>query len=99
MQRLHSEYALLFNRRHRKVGHVFQGRFGSKVMRDDDHLWTTARTSFAILSTPGCAGSGGMAVEQSQRRVEGAEHVWLDRPRLFEHFGRIEKDRIPSIGP
>jgi hypothetical protein len=27
MQRLHGEYALLFNRRHGKVGHMFQGRF------------------------------------------------------------------------
>ena len=53
MQRLHGEYALLFNRRHRKVGHVFQGRFGSKVMRDDDHLWTTARY---ILRNPVDAG-------------------------------------------
>jgi putative transposase len=93
MQRLHSEYALLFNRRHRKVGHVFQGRFGSKVMRDDDHLWTTARY---ILRNPVDAGLCKAAEEwrwSSHRGVlEESAPVWLDRPRFLERFGTTGGD-------
>jgi putative transposase len=88
MQRLHSEYALLFNRRHRKAGHVFQGRFGSKVMRDDAHLWTTARY---ILRNPVEAGLCRDPMEwrwSSHRAVlEGTAPSWLDRQRFLERFG------------
>src|SRR3954451_17302935 len=42
MRRLHGDFARGFNRRHGISGHVFQGRFGSKPLKDDGHLWTTA---------------------------------------------------------
>jgi REP element-mobilizing transposase RayT len=38
MQRLNGNYAQWFNRRHRKTGHVFQGRFGSKLVDSDAQL-------------------------------------------------------------
>ena len=64
----HGDYALLFNRRHRKVGHVFQGRYGSKLMRSDEQLWTTARY---IQRNPVEAGPvphrRGMALEHAPR--------------------------------
>src|SRR6476659_7057647 len=34
MQRLHGEYAQMLNERHGRVGHVFQGRYGSVPVRD-----------------------------------------------------------------
>ena len=40
MQRLHGDYALLFNRRYRRSGHLFQGRYGSKRVRTDGQLMT-----------------------------------------------------------
>ena len=43
VQRLHGDYALLFNRRHRRSGHLFQGRYGAKRVRDDAQLLTAAR--------------------------------------------------------
>ena len=43
MQRLQSTYAQRFNQRYGRCGHVFQGRYGSKRMLDDVHLWTAAR--------------------------------------------------------
>ena len=42
MQRLHGSFAREVNRRHGRRGHVFQGRFGSKRLRAESHLWTTA---------------------------------------------------------
>jgi len=38
MHRLNGVYAQQFNERHGRVGHLFQGRFDSKVIRDDTHL-------------------------------------------------------------
>ena len=43
MQRLHGAYASGFNKRHTTVGHVFQGRYGAKRIKDDVHLITVAR--------------------------------------------------------
>ena len=40
---LDSGYAQAFNRRHDRVGHLFQGRFGSRLVQEDDHLLTTLR--------------------------------------------------------
>jgi putative transposase len=41
MQRLHGDYATAFNERHDHVGHLFQGRFGSKRITSDAQLCVT----------------------------------------------------------
>ena len=38
MQRLNGLYAQRFNRRHDRVGHVFQNRFWSSVIDDEEHF-------------------------------------------------------------
>jgi putative transposase len=38
MQRLNGLYAMRFNRRHGRKGHVFAERFSSHVLRDERHL-------------------------------------------------------------
>ena len=43
MRQLNGRYAQWFNRRHRRSGHVFGGRFGSIVVADDAHLLKAAR--------------------------------------------------------
>jgi len=90
MRRLHGQYALLFNRRHNKVGHVFQGRFGSKLVRSDEQLWTTARY---IQRNPVEAGLCRSAVEwrwSSHRgTVEGTAPSWIDVPRFLSYFGTM----------
>jgi REP element-mobilizing transposase RayT len=90
MQRLHGNYALLFNRRHRKVGHVFQGRFGSKPILDDEQFWAVARY---ILRNPVEAGLCRDPAEwkwSSHRGVlEGTAPEWVDRHRLLERFGTM----------
>jgi putative transposase len=40
MQRLHGHYARSFNERHGRCGHVFQGRFGSVLVRTQPQFWT-----------------------------------------------------------
>jgi putative transposase len=43
LQRLNGVYAQTFNRRHRFVGHLFQGRFHSVRVETDPHLLELAR--------------------------------------------------------
>lgn len=43
MHRLNSTYAIRFNRHHERTGHVFQGRYGSKLITDDDYALTVVR--------------------------------------------------------
>jgi putative transposase len=38
MKMLNSRYAMYFNKRHRLVGHVFQGRYGSELIDSSDYL-------------------------------------------------------------
>ena len=42
MHWLQGSYAKGFNRRHRRSGHLFQGRYGAKRVEDDPQLWMTA---------------------------------------------------------
>jgi putative transposase len=38
LQRLNGTHAQRFNRRHGRIGHLFQSRFHARVIRDDEHL-------------------------------------------------------------
>jgi REP element-mobilizing transposase RayT len=93
MRRLHGHYALLYNRRHGKVGHVFQGRFGSKLVEDDHQFWTAVRY---IARNPVEAG---MCREPEEWRwsshkatLDGSAPGWLDRSRLLERFATMGGD-------
>jgi putative transposase len=93
MQRLHGEYALLFNRRHRKVGHVFQGRFGSKPIEDDTQFWTTARYIARNPVEAGlCRDPTDWRWSSYHATLEGTAPSWLDRARLLERFGTMGGD-------
>ena len=43
MQRLLSSYANGFARRHRRPGHLFQGRFKGELVEDESYFWTVSR--------------------------------------------------------
>ncbi|MEO6212302.1 MAG: transposase [Vicinamibacterales bacterium] len=43
MQQLNSAYCQRFNRRHKRVGHVLQGRFGSRLVEDGCYARTVLR--------------------------------------------------------
>ena len=43
MRTLQSGYAQRFNRRHRRVGHLFQGRYKAFLVQDEMHLMTLVR--------------------------------------------------------
>jgi putative transposase len=89
MRQLNGVYAQSFNRRHDRIGHLFQGRFGAILVQDDDHLLTACayivrnplRTATPIhpLDWPW----------SSHRATLGLERPlpFLDVDRLLAYFG------------
>jgi len=43
MHRLQTAYSVYFNRRHQRSGHLFQGRFGARVVRGDGYILRLSR--------------------------------------------------------
>jgi putative transposase len=88
MQRLHGLYAQTFNKRHKRCGHVFQGRYGDKRIRTDEQLVTAARY---IALNPVEAGLCGAPEEwrwsSHAAVIRGGEPAWLDVERLLGFFG------------
>jgi REP element-mobilizing transposase RayT len=87
MQRLQGVFAQSVNARHQSVGHIFQGRFGNKLMETDEQLWTTARY---IARNPVEAGLCEIAADwkwSSHRgMLDGTAPRWVDRHRLLSFF-------------
>ena len=74
-------YAQAFNRRHQRVGHVFQERFQAKRICDDAQLWTVVRY---IARNPVEAGlcEEPDAWRWSSFADPAIKPAWLDTPRL-----------------
>ncbi len=86
MHRLHSPYAQAFNRRHGKVGHVFQGRYGAVRVTTDAYFLTVVRY---IAVNPVAAGLVSVSSEwpwSAHRALSGHEDrpSWLGASRLHD---------------
>lgn len=59
IRRLNSEYAKGWNRRHQRVGHVFQGRFKDQIVQNSGYVFALSRyvalnpVRAELVSTPG----------------------------------------------
>jgi REP element-mobilizing transposase RayT len=86
MHQLHSPYALAFNRRHGRVGHVFQGRYGAVLVEQEAYFTTVVRY---IAVNPAAAGLVEVPADwpwSSHRAIAGFEDPppWLGMRRLLE---------------
>lgn len=43
MKRLNSLYSIYFNKKYKRIGHLWQGRFASYYLYDDVHFWYVAK--------------------------------------------------------
>ena len=75
MQWLGVSYSIWFNRRHHRVGHLFQGRFKSVVVEDDAGWQEVAR--YIDLNPVRLAG---LALDKHQRAASGWEPSRLRAP-------------------
>lgn len=87
IQRMHGLYGHEFNRRHRRSGHVFQGRYGAVRIKTDEQLWMAAAY---IAMNPVAAGFCHAPEEwpwSSHRAVVGGKApAWVDVSRLISYF-------------
>ena len=56
MQRLNGVYAMRFNRRNNRVGHLFQGRFETRVIEGESHLVTVTEYIYENATRVGLRG-------------------------------------------
>jgi putative transposase len=88
MQLLHGRYARKFNDRHGRVGHLFQGRYGSKLIADDAQLWTAAAyLALNPVAARFCVQPEDWPWSSHALIVRDRAPKWLDRARLMELFG------------
>jgi putative transposase len=89
MRRLHGGYGASFNKRHDRRGHLFEGRFGSVLVRDDPQLWAVAAYIAANPVVAGLCREPEAWRWGSHGAVLGSAvaPVWLDARRLLELLG------------
>ena len=82
MARVGTGYAMYFNQRHGRVGHLVQNRFKSRLVRDDNDLLNLIRYVHLNPLTAGIVDS-----LASLRRYPWSGHAALmgDRPQQFHH--------------
>ena len=87
MRLLQGGYAQVFNIRHGRVGHVFQGRYGAVAMRNDAQVCTAAAY---IARNPVAAGlcrtPGDWTWSSFRKAAAGVAPGWIDDRRLLEFF-------------
>jgi putative transposase len=89
MQWLNGQYARKFNKRHKRVGHLFQGRFHGELVQKESHLLELTR--YVVLN-PVRAGMVARPEEyrwSSYRATVGLESApeWLTIGWILQQFG------------
>ncbi len=88
MRFLHGGYAQIFNRRHGRIGHVFQGRYGAVPMRNDGQVCMAATY---IARNPVAAGLCKAPTDwrwsSFAKTAAGGAASWMANQRLLEFFG------------
>jgi REP element-mobilizing transposase RayT len=89
MRQLNGFYTQAFNRRHRRVGHLFQGRFKAILVEKDAHLLELARYVALNPVRAGIARSAAAWPWSSYRATAGIETAppWLEVRATMEALG------------
>jgi len=90
MRQLNGVYTQRFNRRHGRVGHVFQGRFKAIVVERDTYLLELCRYIMLNPVRAGLVKRPGNFVWSSYRATAGVikAPAWLEREWLLSQFSR-----------
>jgi putative transposase len=83
MKRLHGPYAQGFNTRHKKVGHLFQGRYGAERVTSDAQLVATLRyIALNPVEAGSCEDARDWRWSSYALLVEGIAPEWVDGVRV-----------------
>ena len=99
MSRLNSVYTQYVNRRHERVGHLFQGRYKSIVVEKEGYLKELCRYIVLNPVRAGLVESPELWRWSSFRTTMGldSEPVWLYKDWLLTLFGENGAQGFPSI--
>ena len=87
MQRLHGLYGQRYNERYRRLGHVFQGRYGSVRVKDDPQLFATVAYIVRNPVEAGlCGQPEGWPWSSHAATLAGRSPEWLDVDGLLGYF-------------
>jgi putative transposase len=88
MHRLNGPYAQRFNKRHGRVGHLFQGRYKAILVERESHLLELARYVVLNPVRAGMVGSAGKYPWSSFLQILGRQPDagWLDVEGMLRHF-------------
>lgn len=91
MRQLNGLYTQRFNRGHRRVGHLFQGRFKAILVEKDAHLLELARYLVLNPVRAGFTRSAGAWEWSSYRATAGIEKAppWLETHATLESFSAV----------
>ena len=88
IQRLHGRYAAVFNRRHRRSGHLFQGRYGAtRISGDPQFLAAAAYLALNPVAAGLCRRPEDWRWSSHAELLVGKAPGWLASRRLLELFG------------
>jgi putative transposase len=95
MAGLHSSYAEWFNRKHRRVGHLFQGRYKALLIQADRHLHALVRYIHRNPVKAGITASAAAYAWSSDRYLRGGNAPpWFDADVLLALLGRTRRQAI-----
>jgi REP element-mobilizing transposase RayT len=89
MQWLNGVYAAVFNRTHRRKGHLFAARYFNGPILDEPHFMMTVRSIARNRTAAGACADPASASRRSYPGVVGITACWtfVDRKSLLSHFG------------
>ena len=90
MHDLNSGYASWFNRRHRRVGSLFQGRFKAILVEDESYAWTLSRYIHLNPVRAGMVKRPEQHAWSSYRHFLNARGApdWLDWKTVLDEMGK-----------
>lgn len=96
MRQLNGEHTQRFNRRHRRVGHVFQGRYKAILVQRGEYLLELTRYVVLNPVKARMVGEAGEWAWSSFNSQTGREPVpdWLDVEWLLGQFGARRRDAV-----
>jgi REP-associated tyrosine transposase len=102
MKRLHGPYAQAFNTRHKKVGHLFQGRYGAERVTSDAQLIATLRyIALNPVEAGLCEDARDWRWSSYALLVEGIAPDWVDGVRVRAYLAAWGADlrEVARTGP
>jgi putative transposase len=95
MHRLQLGYVKWFNERHRRDGHLFQGRYGAVRVKSEAQLWATiAYIVHNPVEAGLCTSPREWRWSSHRYAFEGGNPDWLDVDRLLWHFSSVGEDPL-----